>query len=130
MARYGQAFKDRAVARLLPPESAPLQLMSQELGVSEATLERRRARALSIPARERAWTAAARLQAVITTARGNGELFLMRSATLTVRMRHAQIAPHPDHRAPLTRPTESGKTRQLPASTCAPHLQSTGRPCS
>ena len=68
MARYGQAFKDRAVARLLPPESAPVQTVSQELGVSVATLERWRADALSIPARERVWTAAARLQAVIATA--------------------------------------------------------------
>jgi transposase len=68
VARYGQAFKDRAVARLLPPESAPVQKVSQELGVSVATLERWRADALSTPARERVWTAAARLQAVITTA--------------------------------------------------------------
>lgn len=68
MARYGQKFKDAAVARLLPPESAPIQKISQELGVSVATLERWRATALSMPARERVWTAAARLQAVIATA--------------------------------------------------------------
>lgn len=68
MARYGQAFKERAVARLLPPESAPIQQVSQELGVSVATLERWRADALSAPTRERVWTAAARLQAVIATA--------------------------------------------------------------
>ena len=68
VARYGQAFKDRAVARLLPPESAPVQAVSQEMGVSVATLERWRANALSRPARERVWTAAARLQAVIATA--------------------------------------------------------------
>lgn len=42
--------------------------VSQEQRVSVATLERWRAEALSRPARERAWTAAARLQAVITTA--------------------------------------------------------------
>ena len=36
--------------------------------MSVATLERWRANALSIPARERVWTAAARLQAVIATA--------------------------------------------------------------
>jgi len=36
--------------------------------VSVTTLERWRADALSTPARERVWTAAARLQAVITTA--------------------------------------------------------------
>lgn len=68
MARYGKAFKDRAVARLLPPESSPVQAVSQELGVSVTTLERWRADALSTPARERVWTAAARLQAVIATA--------------------------------------------------------------
>jgi hypothetical protein len=42
--------------------------VSQELGISVSTLERWRADALSRPARERAWTAAARLEAVITTA--------------------------------------------------------------
>lgn len=68
MARYSQEFKDRAVARLLPPENAPIQAVSREIGVSVATLERWRADALSMPARERVWTAAARLQAVITTA--------------------------------------------------------------
>jgi len=68
VARYGKIFKDRAVARLLPPESAPVQQVSQELGVSVATLERWRANALSTPARERVWTAAVRLQAVIATA--------------------------------------------------------------
>ena len=68
MARYGKDFKDRVVARLLPPESAAITTVSQEIGVSVATLERWRADALSMPARERAWTAAARLQAVIATA--------------------------------------------------------------
>jgi transposase len=68
VARYGKQFKDRAVARLLPPESAPVQQVSNEMSVSVATLERWRAEALSTPARERVWTAAARLQAVIATA--------------------------------------------------------------
>ena len=68
MARYSSEFKERAVARLLPPESAEVSRMSQEIGVSVATLERWRADALSRPARERAWTAAARLEAVIATA--------------------------------------------------------------
>lgn len=68
MARYGQKFKTQTVARLLPPESAPITAVSAESGVSVATLERWRADALSMPARERAWTAAARLQAVIATA--------------------------------------------------------------
>ena len=67
MGRYSQEFKDRAVARLLPPESASITTVSQEQGVSVGTLERWRAEALSKPA-ERGWTAAARLQAVITTA--------------------------------------------------------------
>ena len=68
MARYGQSFKDRAVARLLPPESAALEVVAREVGVSEGTLERWQTQALSKPARGRAWTAAARLEAVITTA--------------------------------------------------------------
>lgn len=68
MARYGQAFKDRAVARLLPPESAALAVVSKEIGIAVDTLERWLADALSKPARGRAWTASARLEAVITTA--------------------------------------------------------------
>jgi transposase-like protein len=68
MARYGQTFKDRAVARLLPPESAPLPVVAQDVGVSVATLDRWRTDALTRPARERAWSAAARLEAVIATA--------------------------------------------------------------
>lgn len=71
MARYGQAFKDRAVARLLPPESAALEVVSREVGVGAATLERWREDAQSRPARGRAWTAGARLEAVITTAAMN-----------------------------------------------------------
>lgn len=68
MARYGQAFKDKAVARLLPPESAATQVVAREVGVAVATLERWREDAQSRPARGRAWTAGARLEAVITTA--------------------------------------------------------------
>jgi transposase len=68
LARYGQSFKDRAVARLLPPESASLEEVAREVGVGVWTLERWRSEALSRPARERAWTAAARLEAVVTTA--------------------------------------------------------------
>jgi transposase len=48
--RYSQEFKDPAVARLLPPESAAITTVSQEHGVSVATLERWRAEALSRPA--------------------------------------------------------------------------------
>jgi transposase-like protein len=68
LARYGQEFKDRAVARLLPPESAAVEVVAREIGVSASTLERWRADALSMPARERAWTAPARFDAVLTTA--------------------------------------------------------------
>jgi transposase len=68
VARYGHKFKTQTVARLLPPESAPITTVSAESGVSVATLERWRADALSTPARAGAWTAAARLQAVIATA--------------------------------------------------------------
>jgi transposase len=68
VARYGQSFKDKAVARLLPPESATLELVSKEMGIAEGTLQRWRESVQSMPARGRAWTASARLQAVITTA--------------------------------------------------------------
>ena len=40
MARYGQAFRDRAVARLLPPESAAVELVAREIGIGARTLER------------------------------------------------------------------------------------------
>jgi hypothetical protein len=53
---------------LLPPESAALELVSKEVGVASGTLQRWREEVQSMPARGRAWTAAARLQAVITTA--------------------------------------------------------------
>jgi hypothetical protein len=71
VARYGQAFKDKAVARLLPPESASLEVVSREVGVGVASLERWREDAQSRLARGRAWTAGARLEAVITTAAMN-----------------------------------------------------------
>ena len=56
------------MARLLPPESAAVKAVAREIGVGVATLERWRSHALSRPARERAWTAAARFEAVLTTA--------------------------------------------------------------
>ena len=68
MARYGQVFKDRALARLLPPHSAGLADVAREFGVSCGTLERWRSSALSGPTRERGWTGAARFDAVLTTA--------------------------------------------------------------
>jgi len=52
----------------LPPESATLDAVAHEIGVGVSTLERWRSEALSRPARERAWTAAARFDAVLTTA--------------------------------------------------------------
>ena len=73
MDRYGRAFKERAVARLLPPESSPEKTVSRELGVSVSTLERWRAEALSQPEGKRIWTAAARLEAVIATAAMDAE---------------------------------------------------------
>jgi transposase-like protein len=64
------------VARLLPPESSAIDLVSREVGISVATLERWRADALAngpgagagAGAGSPRWTAAARLQAVIVTA--------------------------------------------------------------
>ncbi len=43
MARYGQAYKDRIVARLLPPESSAVEVVSRQVGVSVVTLEQWRA---------------------------------------------------------------------------------------
>jgi len=68
MARYGLKFMDRAVARLLPPESAAVEVVAREVGIGTGTLLRWRDDALSRPARGRAWTAAARLEAVIVAA--------------------------------------------------------------
>jgi hypothetical protein len=39
VARYGQAFKDKAVARLAPPESATLEVVAREVGIGAGTLE-------------------------------------------------------------------------------------------
>lgn len=68
MARYGQAFKDRTVARSLPPESVAVEVVAREVGIGVRTLERWREDAQSRPARGRAWTAGGRLEAVIATA--------------------------------------------------------------
>ncbi len=67
MARYSEKFKSRAVARLLPPESAPVDVVAREVGIGSGTLIRWRDDVQSMPARGRAWTAAARLDAVIVT---------------------------------------------------------------
>ncbi len=53
---------------MLPPESASADAVAREIGVGAHTLERWRSEALSRPARERVWTAAARFDAVLTTA--------------------------------------------------------------
>ena len=62
------------MARLLPPESAAPDIVSREVGVGVQTLERWRTDALAAAAGGQSaaagqrWTAAARLEAVITTA--------------------------------------------------------------
>lgn len=68
MGRHGQEFKDQALAKLLPPESASIDAVSDEMGISVGTLRRWLGLAQTKPARGRAWSANARLQAVITTA--------------------------------------------------------------
>jgi transposase-like protein len=74
VARYGQTYKNRVVARLLPPESSPVEVVSREVGVGASALQRWRADALAIAAGDKAgagagrWTPAARLEAVIATA--------------------------------------------------------------
>ena len=72
MARYGQQFKDKVVARLLPPQSSPVETVSAGVGISVGTLERWRAEALARASggesRPNRWTAAARLDAVIAAA--------------------------------------------------------------
>ena len=59
------------MARVLPPESASLEAVAREIGIGAGTLERWREDAQSRPARGRAWTAAGRLEAVVTTAAMN-----------------------------------------------------------
>ncbi len=73
MARYGQTFKDNVVARLLPPQSCPVEMVSAKIGIGIGTLERWRAAALAKASGDSGggtirWTAAARLDAVIVTA--------------------------------------------------------------
>lgn len=67
VARYGQAFKDRAVATLLPPESSAVEVVSHDIGVTVEALKRWRSEALSQPTPQHQWTAA-RFEAVLTTA--------------------------------------------------------------
>ena len=68
VARYGQRFKERAVARLLPPESGALEVVARDVGIGAWTLARWREEMQSRVSLVRAWTADARLDAVITTA--------------------------------------------------------------
>lgn len=59
------------MARLFPPESAKVGAVAKEIGVSVPTLERWREQAQTRPARGRAWSAGARLDALITVAAMN-----------------------------------------------------------
>ena len=70
MARFGQQFKERVAARLLPPESSPVEDISNTVGISVPTPQRWRAEFLAIAAGDRParWTPRARLDAVIATA--------------------------------------------------------------
>jgi hypothetical protein len=61
-------FRDRAVARLLPPESAAPDAVAREIGISAGTLQRWRDDVQAGAVRAQPWTAAARLEAVVTTA--------------------------------------------------------------
>lgn len=56
------------MARLLPPESCDVNHLAREIGVSAQTLERWRADALACGRQTGGWTAAARLEAVLTAA--------------------------------------------------------------
>jgi DNA-binding transcriptional MerR regulator len=53
---------------LLPPESSAVAEVAREVGITVKTLERWRTDAVTGPARDRVWTAAARLEGVIATA--------------------------------------------------------------
>jgi transposase len=68
MARYTETLKNRVVAKLLPPESASVSAIVKEVGVTAQALERWRDKAQSRPTRGKAWTAGARLEAIITAA--------------------------------------------------------------
>jgi hypothetical protein len=67
MARYGQQSEERVVARLLPPESSPVEEVSNKIGSASRSW---RAAFLARASGEQPhrWTPAARLEAVIATA--------------------------------------------------------------
>ena len=77
MARYGKTFKNKAVARVLPPKSETLEAVARDIGIGAGTLERWRDEMLVLPAGERggsalpstsASAAASRFDAVLNTA--------------------------------------------------------------
>jgi transposase-like protein len=65
VARYRQTFKDRAIARMLPPENASVEQVASETGISPAALERWRASALHASAGDPSGTGAARLDMLL-----------------------------------------------------------------
>ena len=71
MARYGKTFKNKAVARVLPPQSEALEVVAREIGIGAGTLERWRGEVLALPDGERSASASAaakRFDAVLSTA--------------------------------------------------------------
>jgi transposase len=68
LARYGSGFKKRALARLLPPENASIEMVAANIGVQPETLARWRDEAAAGKGEQVGWTAAARLDAVLVTA--------------------------------------------------------------
>lgn len=68
MARYSPAFKNRAVARLLPPRASLPEVVAKEIGIGVNTLLRWQRDALSAPTRASALTGSERFDAVIATA--------------------------------------------------------------
>ena len=66
MARYSEAFKSRAVGKLFAPHNETVEAVAGSIGIKEVTLERWRDVVQAKPARERAWPARARLDAVIS----------------------------------------------------------------
>ncbi|CAI08012.1 transposition helper protein [Aromatoleum aromaticum EbN1] len=106
-----------------------METVSRELSISTATLERWRADALSRPARERAWTAPARFEAVLVTAamdeasksawcRENG--VYPQSSSNGARRPHRRWPTPKTRRAPATgnrRPT--GVASRTSSATCA-----------
>jgi transposase-like protein len=55
MARYSEAFKSRAVGKLLAPHNITIEDVAQSIGVRVMTLERWRDVVRAKPVRERAW---------------------------------------------------------------------------